>query len=232
MKRVWQRVCEAGAPLAVGILALSMMNGCNLNPVKVHEPTSVRPQAVALTVTATGGIYNERASYRPLFEDVRARYVGDTLVIQLNEKLQASRNASSNASRKGDTAFGVPTLTNGLPGKGYQGTGVAANSSNTFEGKGAAAADNLFTGTITVTVIEVLPNGNLIVSGEKQIGIAENSETLRFSGVVNPTTILAGNTVTSTQVADARIDYRGSGYIDEAQAMGFLARFFLTILPF
>ena len=81
-------------------------------------------------------------------------------------------------------------------------------------------------------MIEVLPNGNLVVSGEKQIGIAHNSETLRFSGVVSPATILAGNTVTSTQVADARIDYRGSGYIDEAQVMGFLARFFLTILPF
>lgn len=232
MARAWQWMHERGAPLALVILAVSMMNGCNLNPVKVHEPTSARPPAAAPAVAVTGGIYSERASYRPLFEDVRARYVGDTLVIQLNEKLQASRNASSNASRKGDTAFGVPTLTNGLPGKGYQGTGIAANSSNTFEGKGAAAADNLFTGTITVTVIEVLPNGNLIVSGEKQIGIAENSETLRFSGVVNPATILAGNTVASTQVADARIDYRGSGYIDEAQAMGFLARFFLTILPF
>ncbi|MBI3376526.1 MAG: flagellar basal body L-ring protein FlgH [Betaproteobacteria bacterium] len=234
MTRAWQWFREAGAPLLLVILALSMMNGCNLNPVKVHEPTTARPEPErpAIAARASGAIFNENASYRPLFEDRRARYIGDTLVIQLNEKLQASRNASSNASRKGDTAFGVPTLTNGLPGKGYQGTGVAANSSNTFEGKGAAAADNLFTGTITVTVIEVLPNGNLIVSGEKQIGIAENSETLRFSGVVAPYTILAGNTVTSTQVADARIDYRGSGYIDEAQAMGFLARFFLTILPF
>jgi flagellar L-ring protein precursor FlgH len=120
----------------------------------------------------------------------------------------------------------------GLPGKSFQGATLDASGSNTFEGKGATAADNLFTGTITVTVVEVLLNGNLVVSGEKQIGITHNSETLRFSGVVNPVTILAGNTVASTQVADARIDYRGSGYIDEAQAMGFLERFFLTILPF
>lgn len=224
-KRAWQRLLPAAAALAV-------LNACNLNPVRVHEPTTARPLSAPQVVQTSGAIFSETVAYRPLFEDRRARYVGDTLVIQLNEKLQASRNAASNASRKGETSFEVPTLSNGLLGKGYQGTSVAASSSNTFEGKGAATADNLFTGTITVTVIEVLPNGNLLVSGEKQIGIAQNSETLRFSGVVSPATILAGNTVTSTQVADARIDYRGSGYIDEAQAMGFLARFFLTILPF
>jgi flagellar L-ring protein precursor FlgH len=81
-------------------------------------------------------------------------------------------------------------------------------------------------------VIEVLPNNNLIVSGEKQIGINQGSEFIRFSGVVNPNTIVNGNTVTSTQVADARIEYRGTGYIDEAQTMGWMSRFFLTFLPF
>ena len=81
-------------------------------------------------------------------------------------------------------------------------------------------------------MIEVLPNNNLIVSGEKQIGINQGSEFIRFSGVVNPNTIVNGNTVTSTQVADARIEYRGTGYIDEAQTMGWMSRFFLTFLPF
>ena len=212
--------------------ALALLAACNLNPVRVLEPTTARPLPAPQAAQTNGAIFSEAAAYRPLFEDRRARYIGDTLVIQLNEKLQASRNGASSASRKGDTAFSVPTLTDGLIGKGYRGTALAASSSNTFEGKGGTSADDLFTGTITVTVIEVLPNGNLVVSGEKQIGIAHNSETLRFSGVVSPATILAGNTVTSTQVADARIDYRGSGYIDEAQVMGFLARFFLTILPF
>ncbi|MGQ0509164.1 MAG: flagellar basal body L-ring protein FlgH [Betaproteobacteria bacterium] len=217
------------APVA---LALAALTACNFNPVRVVEPTSARPLPVPPAVPAAGAIFNERTAYRPLFEDRRARHVGDMLVIQLNEKLQAANSSSSNASRTGETTFDVPLISNGLPGKGYVGTGVSASSSNTFEGKGASAADNLFTGTITVTVLEVLANGNLVVSGEKQIGISHNSETLRFSGVVNPATILAGNTVTSTQVADARIDYKGSGYVNEAQIMGFLARFFLAILPF
>lgn len=216
-------------PAVAASLALA---ACNFNPVRVAEPTTARPLPPPPAAHAGGAIFNERSAYRPLFEDRRARHVGDTLVIQLNEKLQASNSSSSNASRTGETAFDVPLVSGGLPGKGYQGTGVSASSSNTFEGKGATAADNLFTGTITVTVVDVLANGNLVVAGEKQIGITHNSETLRFSGVVNPATILAGNTVTSTQVADARIDYKGSGYINEAQIMGFLARFFLAILPF
>mgnify|MGYP003332853604 CR=1 FL=1 len=88
------------------------------------------------------------------------------------------------------------------------------------------------TSTITVTVIEVYPNGNLLVSGEKQIGLKEGEEFIRFSGVVNPMNITASNTVQSTQVADARIEYRGNGQVDSAQVMGWLAKFFLTFLPF
>ena len=87
-------------------------------------------------------------------------------------------------------------------------------------------------GVITVTVIEVYPNGNLLVSGEKQMGLKEGEEFIRFSGVVNPNTISGLNTVSSTQVADARIEYKANGYIDSAQVMGWLARFFLTVLPF
>jgi flagellar L-ring protein precursor FlgH len=105
------------------------------------------------------------------------------------------------------------------------------SSDNSFEGKGATGTDNEFNGTITVTVIEVLPNGNLLVSGEKQVGINQNVETLRFSGVVNPATVLPGNLVSSTQIADARLEVRGRGDIDRAQTTGWLTRFFLSFLP-
>ncbi len=223
---------DAALPLAVIAMVLLVVTGCSLiDTVQVREPTSARPAAVTVAANEPGAIFSDGPGYRPLFEDRRARYVGDVLTVQLNEKLQASRNASSNASHKGEASVDIP-LVQGLPGKSFQGAGLGATSSNTFEGKGATSADNVFTGTITVTVIEVLPNGFLAVSGEKRIGIAKNSETLRFSGIVNPISILGGNVVNSAQVADARIDYRGSGYIDEAQNMGWLTRFFLTLLPF
>ncbi|MDF3721695.1 flagellar basal body L-ring protein FlgH, partial [Enterobacter hormaechei] len=87
-------------------------------------------------------------------------------------------------------------------------------------------------GTITVTVNKLLPNGNLQVVGEKQIAINQGTEFIRFSGVVNPRTISGANTVPSTQVADARIEYVGNGYINEAQTMGWLQRLFLNLSPF
>jgi len=117
-------------------------------------------------------------------------------------------------------------------GKDIKPIAANANASNTFDGKGATTSSNVFTGTITVTVIDVLANGNLHVVGEKQIGIRRNSEVLKFSGVINPAQIQPGNLISSTQVADARLDYRGGGYIEEAQIKGWLSRFFDSFLPF
>ena len=119
-----------------------------------------------------------------------------------------------------------------MPGKSLQGLELTANSSNTFAGKGEAGANNVFSGAITVTVIEVLTNGNLLVSGEKQIAISQGQEFIRLSGVVNPSFLSSANSLPSSLVADARIEYKESGYISEAQAMGWLARFFLTVMPF
>ena len=82
-----------------------------------------------------------------------------------------------------------------------------------------------------MTVVDVLPNGNLVVSGEKQVGINQGVETLKFAGVVDPLTIMPGNTVSSTQVADARMQVRGAGDIDKVQTTGWLTRFFLSAMP-
>ncbi len=199
-------------------------------PTSVHQPMTARSAPRDAGALANGAIY-QVASARPLFEDRRARLVGDTLTIQLAEKTQASKKSSTAADRNQKIAVTAPTLV-GVPGKGAQGIAIDANSASSFSGKGDSDAMNDFTGTITVTVIEVLPNGNLLVSGEKQISINQGQEFVRFSGVVNPIHITGANTVTSTQVADARIEYKASGFLNEAQVMGWLARFFLTFLPF
>ena len=109
---------------------------------------------------------------------------------------------------------------------------VQAKSNSKFSGSGDVASNNLFQGNLAVTVIEVLPNGNLLVSGEKQVTINQGTEFIRFSGVVNPVNISAANTVSSTRVADARIEYRGNSYINEAQTMGWLQRAFNLVWPF
>ena len=217
--------------LAAAIAAFAL-TGCAITPpTNVHQSMSARPVVQSAPAQANGSIY--QATYRqiPLFEDRRARNVGDTLIIAINEKTNASKKSNSNASRTGSNAFSAPTIS-GLPGKSFQNSTLAASSANTFDGKGESASNNDFTGTITVTVIEVLANGNLLVSGEKQVGINQGSEFIRFSGVVNPTTIVNNNTVSSVQVADARLEYRANGYFDEAQTMGWLSRFFMSFLPF
>lgn len=214
--------------------AAVLCSGCSsmFRTVQIAQPMTATPVPLPAPAPgmADGAIY-QQASYRPLFEDPRARNIGDTITIVLNEQINASKQSASDAQKTQATTASVPVV-QGLPFKTLQGLSVAGNSASQFSGKGDSSSSNLFTGTITVTVIKVLANNNLVVSGERQIGINQGSEFIRFSGVVNPATIVNGNTVSSTQVADARIEYRGTGYIDEAQTMGWLSRFFLTVLPF
>ncbi|MBI5911024.1 MAG: flagellar basal body L-ring protein FlgH [Betaproteobacteria bacterium] len=219
-------------------MVLMLLAACAITPpASVHQPMSARPAPAPRLAQSNGAIYQAQSAgqtgygYRPLFEDRRARAVGDILTININETTAASKKSGSTAARSGSDNMSVTGLA-GLPGKGLLGSTLAASSASTFEGKGDSASNNAFTGIITVTVIEVLANGNLLVSGEKQIGINQGSEFVRFSGVVNPATVSPANAVSSTQVADARLEYRGNGYIDEAQTMGWLARFFLSFLAF
>ncbi len=213
------------------ILAALTVSACTtVPPTNVHQPMTARPAPRQENLSTTGSIYQAGVS-RTLFEDRRARYVGDTMTIGIAENTTASTKSNTNASRASSITASVPTVV-GLPGKSLQGMDLSASSSNSLAGKGDAAANNVFTGSITVTVIEVLPNGNLLVSGEKQVSIGAGTEYIRLSGIVNPYFINAANTISSAQVADARIEYKEAGVISEAQVMGWLARFFMSVLPF
>ena len=220
------------ASLAAAVFAL--LSGCAAiqatPPSAVHQPMSVRPEAMATALPANGAIY-QTVQARPLFEDRRARRIGDTITINLVERNTAQKSANANATRNGNMTAGIGPI-NRLPLKGLNGLELDAEAESDFNGKGAAAANNVFNGTITVTVIDVYPNGNLLVSGEKMVAINQGNEFIRFSGVINPNNVTTANTVQSTQVADARIEYRGSGFIDESNTMGWLQRFFVAIMPF
>jgi flagellar L-ring protein precursor FlgH len=196
----------------------------------VHQPMTVRPEVPPNYYATQGAIYNAGLG-RPLFEDRRARYVGDIITINIVENTQASKNSETSAERNSTVNATIPTIA-GLPFKSLQGLGLNASNQTAFDGSGSNISSNAFRSTITCTVIEVLPNGNLLVSGEKQIGLKQGEEFVRFSGVVSPTNITTQNTVQSTQVADARLEFKGNGFVDTAQTMGWLGRFFLSVLPF
>jgi len=213
------------------LLVISLAGCVTTTPATaIHQPMTARPEPRSTLAPSNGAIFNV-ASARPLFEDRRARFVGDTLIINIQEKVQASKKSENKTTRSQKVDVAVPTVV-GLPFKGAQGTTLAASDTNNFNGKGENTSSNDFTGVLAVTVIEVYPNGNLLVSGEKQIGLKEGEEFIRFSGVVNPNTITAANTVASTQVADARIEYKANGFLDSAQVMGWLGKFFLSFMPF
>ena len=213
------------------LLALAILAGCQtVPPTNVHQPMSARPAPRPETVANNGAIF--QAGYtRPLFEDRRARYVGDTITVLITENTTASMKSNAEAQRSSSIKESVSPMS-GVLGKTFQGMSLNASGSNNFSGKGDTANNNVFTGTMTATVIEVLPNGNLLISGEKQLGIGPQTEYIRVSGVVNPTAITIANEVASAKIADARIEYKSAGYISEAQVMGWLARFFLSVLPF
>ena len=218
----------------VPVLCLALLSGCaaiySTPPTAVHQPMTARPEPRPQAQPATGAIFQANQT-RPLFEDRRARHVGDTLTINLVESTTAQKAANSSAARGSSVSGGI-TAASRVPLAGLAGMNVEAGMDSEFSGKGASAANNRFNGTISVTVIEVYPNGNLLVSGEKQVAINQGNEFIRFSGVVNPTMVTAANTVQSTQIADARIEYKGSGYIDESNQIGWLQRFFNVVLPF
>ncbi|MFZ6862491.1 flagellar basal body L-ring protein FlgH [Undibacterium sp. Ji67W] len=209
---------------------LSLLTACSVAPPTiVHQPTSVLPQTTKPQRELNGAIF-QTASYRPLYEDVKARMVGDVLTINLSEKTSAGKTSASSGSKTGAISYATPTIF-GLPGTTAAQGGLKVTTGNKFGEAGAESSSNNFSGTITVTVIDVLANGNLLVSGEKQLAFDKGAEFVRFSGVVNPQTIAAGNAVSSTQVADARLEYRSTSHVDKAEANSMLTRFFLSFLP-
>lgn len=211
---------------------IAMLAGCQTVPEPiVHTPmTAVAEPAPARP--ANGAIYQAGLPNLFMFEDRRARFVGDTLTVLLEEKNAASNKTNTKAERTSDLDYNID-LAKGLPFRGFlEALQFDADSKNNLEGKGDSASNNAFTGSVTVTVTQVLPNGNLVVSGEKQVALNQGIEYIRVSGVVNPATIKAANTVSSTQIADARLEYRGIGPTHDVQIMGWLAKFFLSVMPF
>ena len=193
-----------------------------------HTPVVDLPPVQAMAPT-NGSIY-QAASYRPLFEDHRARLVGDTLTINIAEKVSATQTSTSELSKTGSLSAGVTALP-GIAANSFGKATAGATSANDNKGKGSNQNTNDFSGAITAVVTAVLPNGHLMISGEKQIGVNHNVDVLRFSGQVDPRMIGQGNAVPSTSVANVRIEQRGRGATSDAHAVGWLSRFFLNIAP-
>ena len=212
--------------LKVIVCALALA-GCASTPTSiVQQPTSVRPMLAEAGTPTEGAIYNAN-TFRPMFEDRRARHIGDILTISIAEKTAANKSGASTGNKSGSVNVGVPGLL-----QGRLGGNIATSTGTKFADGDTQTASNAFTGTMGVTVSEVLPNGKLIVVGEKQIAMNKCVEFIRFSGMVNPDSIQPGIVVQSTLVADARVEYRTNRQIARAEMTSMMSRFFQSLLPF
>lgn len=229
------------AIITVIILGAVLVSGCNTAPKRDPEYAPVRPIVPPPAPQGNGAIY--QAGYGiTWFEDMRARHVGDMLTIKLAEKTDATKSASTEVAKSTSTTIANPTILGatpkfGLPGilplSGGGDLSASLSSSNDFSGEGDSDQSNQLTGDITVTVVEVLSNGYLVVRGEKRIGINQGNEYIKVSGIVRPADIDSTNTVMSTKLADPTIVYIGDGPVADANVMGWLAKFFISaIFPF
>ena len=211
-----------------------LLSGCETmpKPVKV-DFAEARPAPLPMVAAprpASGSLF-QAVSYRPAFEDPRARNIGDTITIQIVENVTASQVSKSTSNRTTSMDAGVSAAPL-ISAMDIANLKVGAASTNDFSGKGGTESANTFAGTITATVVEVLANGHMVVTGENQLGVNQNVDVLRFSGTVDPKAVQPGNVVSSNKVANARMESRGRGAQAEAQTVGLLTRFFFSFLPF
>jgi flagellar L-ring protein precursor FlgH len=193
------------------------------------EPWPEPPEAVA----RNGAIYQAGHDVA-LFENATARRVGDIVTIRLVESTNASKKSSTTTSKKTSVALPGPTIA-GRPVtvNGTEILNMGMENENSFDGNGDSAQSNQLTGDITVAVVKRLSNGNLVVRGQKWIGINQGREYIRIQGLVRPIDIQPDNSIDSTKVANASISYGGKGPIADANKPSWLARFFNSpLMPF
>lgn len=221
--------------LAVLLCAVGIV-GCAAKPIQDPAFATVSPPLPPPQAPEDGAIYLENQELT-LFDDVRARRVGDLLTVRLVEQTDATKSAETSTTKGSSTDIPNPTLFGSTPEFNLPGFFPLANTSNNtlefnlesdkeFEGSGESSQSNSLTGDISVTVVKVLPNGNLVIQGEKLLTLNQGNEHVRFSGIARQADITTENTVLSTQVADARIVYAGNGALAQANSMGWLTRFF------
>lgn len=216
-------------------IATLILGGCANTAPKPDNPhfAPVRPQAMQAPRDVTGSIFNAATS-NSLYSDGRAHRVGDIITIVLEENTSSTKSNKTSVDKSNSQSLASPTVFGMQPTIMGKPLSMNSGESNTeFDGEGQSDMSNSLDGNITVTVHEVLPNGLMVVKGEKWLTLNQGDEYIRVSGMIRPQDISASNTVQSTQLADARITYSGSGELNDSNSMGWLAKFFIGPLwPF
>lgn len=215
------------------LLPLIMLTGCATT--EVEEPirdsvyyAPIVPEAEDDMVVPTGSLFRKAAS-NSLYSDSKARRVGDIITVNLQESTSASKNAKNEYGSESTNTLNPITGFGGLPiNLGSKAMQFGLDAENDFKGDSKADQSNSLSGNISVNVLRVYPNGNLMIRGEKWIQLNTGSEYIRLTGVIRQQDIGSDNTITSTKVANARIEYSGTGSFHKGQQPGWFSKFFTS----
>ncbi len=212
---------------ALGLTLCGGLSACGMLPAMQHKPDPVVARVLPPPTPRTDGAIYQAGQQMELFADLKARRVGDVLTIRLTESTAASKSAVTKTTKTtavtntGPTVLGRTITTGGVPI-----FSTTLSGADSFDGEGSSTQGNSLAGSLTVTVVDVQSNGNLVVQGDKTLKLNQGDEFVHVSGVVRRADIATDNTVSSEKVADAHISYSGKGVIDGSNRMGWLARFF------
>ena len=213
------------------LLATGVLTGCMSTSAYSPLPNDpfyapVVPEDARQKIAEDGSIFQSDMA-NSLYSDVKARRVGDIITVSLQENTSATKSAGTTTTR--DSSVSVDPII-GLGGNavnlGTQSIQLSASGANDFTGDAQANQSNNLSGNISVTVIQVLPNQNLVVRGEKWLTLNNGDEYIRLTGVVRPADVSPSNEIVSTKIANARIQYSGTGSFNSAQRQGWLTKFF------
>lgn len=222
--------------LLLGLAPMLLAGGCSVlpPPVLVHSPdfAPVYPVAAERQRVATGAIYNSRAS-ESWFGRGRSYQVGDVITVLLSESTQAKRSQDSKLSRDSSNDV-VPSGLQSITAKTGGALGGLKLDGGSISNTGVGTANQLATleGSVAVTVVDVLVNGNLVLRGEKQLALSEGSEVIQVAGIIRPEDVAPNNTVQSRRLANAQITYRGTGDLAAASRAGWGTSALLKLWPF
>lgn len=222
----------------LALAAAVMLSGCvsTQNATVVEDDpyyAPMYPQEKAEKMAHTGSLFNA-AMADDLYADKKALRTGDIITVVLRESTQASKTAKTETDKETEIAL-EPVI--GLGGNpvniGNESIQLGVNNDASFTGDARSNQSNSLSGNISVNVMRVLPNGNLVIRGEKWLTLNTGQEFIRLEGIVRPNDVTSDNTVESSRIANARIQYSGKGDLQEAQSAGWLSRFFMgTLFPF
>lgn len=208
------------------LLTTVFLSGCAVPKRGDPEFAPAMPHQVNAPVQHGDAIYQPQTALL-LLEDIKARRIGDMITVVLQEQTDAEKSADTGTTKSTSTEIADPIIFGNSPT--HNGDPIFRNSlqsEHEFDGAADSSQSNSLKGSVTVSVVEVLANGNLVVQGEKWININQGEEYIRLRGIVRPRDIRADNTISSTRVANAQIQYSGEGVLNETNNMGWLARFF------